>query len=47
MAGVTLNSGINNSFPMGTNVRAHGEAHVAHWSRGPDDESGDGLRPRG
>jgi hypothetical protein len=47
MAGLTLSSGINGIFPMGTSVQARGEAQVAHCSRGRNGESGAGLQPRG
>jgi hypothetical protein len=47
MVGLTLSSGINSSFWMGTSVQARGEAQVPHCSRGRSGESGTRLQPRG
>jgi hypothetical protein len=47
MTGLTLSSGINSIFPMGTSVQARGEAQVAHYSRGRSGESGAGFQPAG
>ena len=47
MAGLTLSSGINSVFPMGTTLQARREAQVAHYSRGRTGESGAGFQPAG
>ena len=47
MAGLTLSSGINSVFPMGTTLQARREAQVAHYSRGRTGESGAGFQPTG
>ena len=47
MAGLTLSSGINSIFPIGTSVQARREAQVAHYSRGRSGESGVGFQPAG
>jgi hypothetical protein len=47
MAGLTLSSGINRIFPMGTSVQARGEAQVAYYSRGRGGESGPGFQQAG
>ena len=48
MTGLTLRSGINSLFPMGTSVQTRREAQVvAHYSRGRSGESGAGFQPAG
>ena len=47
MAGLTLSSGVNSIFPMGTCVQARGEAQVAHYPHGRSGESGAGFQPAG
>jgi hypothetical protein len=48
MTGLTLGSGINSIFPMGTSVQARREAQVvAHYSRGRGGEAGAGFEPAG
>jgi hypothetical protein len=47
MGGLTLNSGITSTFPMGTSVQAQSGDHVARYSRGRSGESGVGLKPAG
>ncbi len=48
MTGLTLRSGINSLFPMGTSVQTRREAQVvAHYSRGRSGESGAGFRLAG
>jgi hypothetical protein len=47
MAGLTLSTGINGIFPIGTGVQARGQAEVARCSRGRNGGSGAGLQPRG
>jgi hypothetical protein len=48
MTGLTLSSGINCIFPMGTSVQARREPQVvAHYSRGLSCEAGAGFEPAG
>jgi len=48
MTGLTLSSGINSIFPMGTSVQARREAQVvAHYSRVGSGPSGADFQPAG
>ena len=47
MAGLTLSSGINSMFPVGTSVQARREAQVTPYSRGRSGEPGAGFQPAG
>ncbi len=47
MAGLTLSSGIDSTFPMVTTLQVRREAQVAHYSRGRTGESGAALQPAG
>jgi hypothetical protein len=48
MTGLTLSSGINSIFPMGTSVQARREPQVvAHYSRGRSGDAGAGFEPAG
>jgi hypothetical protein len=47
MAGLTLSSGIDSIFPVGTTLQARREAQVAHYSPGRTGESGAALQPAG
>jgi hypothetical protein len=46
MTGLTVSSGINSIFPMGTSVQARRGA-VAHSSRGRSGEAGAGVEAAG
>jgi hypothetical protein len=48
MTGLTVSSGINSIFPMGTSVQARrGARVVAHSSRGRSGEAGAGVEAAG
>ena len=47
MARLTLSSGINGIFLMGTTLEARREARVAHCLRARTGESGAGFQPAG
>ena len=47
MAGLTLSSGIDSIFSMGTRVQARREAQVARYFRSRSGDSGAGFEPAG